>query len=266
MVKPYLALVAGMAVVAASSQLGTPPGLSRSYAAPKSGLCTALQQLASRCNGAAPDKDAVAPVNSTHVLRCSLEAGNGCHKIEKEIEYTMTRTTWWHCGGNLTQCMSRFDTDMSTNLQSPECSTAVCFNHTLPAHFARLRNMAMKAIMYQSGSDTCQLNFSDEMELVVNVLIQKARFCRFDVDLFANLIEVMNQQVRQHLECLRGRRKTPPPPPANTSAAPPASPAPPAPQPTTAQPPLPPPLPPPSPSPSSPAPSSPSISIRAGNT
>lgn len=124
----------------------------------------------------------------------------------------MSRSTWWHCGGNLTHCLTHFDKDMSANLGSRDCSPLTCFNHTLPAHFPSLRNLAMKAIMYPlsaptMGGDACQLKFSDEMELVINVLIQKARFCRFDIDLFANLIEMINQQRRQHLECLRAKRQ-----------------------------------------------------------
>lgn len=150
------------------------------------------------------------PLNATHSLRCEVVTGLGkCQNLSKELDKTISRSTWWHCDGNLIKCLRRFDQDILTNLRLGECSGGGCPNPTVPAHFVSLRNLAKRMLtslpLDSSGPGACRLRFGEELELIANVVVQKSRFCRFDIDLFGNMVEAIAHRVRRHLSCLKAR-------------------------------------------------------------
>lgn len=178
---------------------------------PSSPCILAYNRLRSSCNanGRFPQS---AAYNSTHELRCEL-VRSGCHEVQREIEFTLQRSTWWHCRATSTlsanetdTCSSRFHSDLMKNLFSAECISGTCFNHSVPAYIGSLRESALKLYTVDSASllQCTGQGVDDTLELMANVVIQKARFCRFDMDMYTKMTDLMNLQAKQMRICSMG--------------------------------------------------------------
>lgn len=175
---------------------------------PSSSCVLAYDRLRSSC-GANQRFPQSAAYNSTHELRCELVRGT-CHEVQREIEFTLQRSTWWHCRTNSTTsangtdtCSSRFHIDLMKNLFSAECISGTCFNHSVPAYIGSLRESALKLYTVDSASllQCTGQGVDDTVELMANVVMQKARFCRFDMDMYAKMTDLINLQAKQMQIC-----------------------------------------------------------------
>lgn len=225
--------------------------------------CQYYERMIKNCNDPLPHN---IPYNTTHSFKCGIEENNNCSTVNKQIEFTLSRTSWWHCNGKLSTCIHRLTRDITTNLQSNECSSGGCLNHTLPGHIANLRELAQRLWTldtassnssikanfkdYKSDSNSdyrldsnsdyksdsnpdyrpdsnpdyksdlsfnitnvkerpldsskdCTLKFDGLMELMANVIIQKCRFCRLDIESFARLIQLLNFKIHRYRCCTK---------------------------------------------------------------
>ncbi|PJF18348.1 pH-response regulator protein palI/RIM9 [Paramicrosporidium saccamoebae] len=148
-------------------------------------IAASLQSLGSR------------PLNATHEIKCTVMQRGSCEKVQQEIQTTMGRTSWWHCSGDLYTCLSRLDRDMRSNLL--ECKS-ICSQHALPEHLSNLRALVLKSSTLE-GDSTCTMGFTTAMELLANVLVQKSRFCHFDIELYARLIDQVDKASKMYTQC-----------------------------------------------------------------
>lgn len=194
----------------ASATALTGKSLSRTNS-PTSPCLAAYDRLRGGCSTASRFPQSTA-YNSTHSLQCEL-VRSGCGEMRHEIEFTLQRSTWWHCSANATMsanstssCNDRFHADLMENLFSAECTSGNCFNHSVPAYIGSLRDSAMKLYTVDSASllQCTSQGVGDTIELMANVIMQKARFCRFDMDMYVKMTDLVNLYAKQARICSVG--------------------------------------------------------------
>lgn len=135
----------------------------------------------------------ITPFNSTHQVKCDLFSD--CDLKRQQLELVLIRNTWWSCQGD---CLQQFINDLFSNLQSQDCLGCL-ITEPLPTYLSQLRNTALQ--LYNKAITSSPLNCSLDtsrgaIDLLQNVLIQKSRYCRFDLDLYSKYITLISQCVK----------------------------------------------------------------------
>lgn len=148
------------------------------------------------------------PYNETHAIVSRLEQllPDSCPHLCDIEQISLDRSSWWHCTGNVTSCYSRLNHDLHDNLSSKECSGEGCFDITLPGHIASLKGLAERIMSVDDCTEAskisqCTFKFTEPMELLANIVIQKSRYCRFDAYMYDNLTRLVKNAIKQYRDC-----------------------------------------------------------------
>lgn len=92
--------------------------------------------------------------------------------------------------------MARVMLDVQANINASDCYQKSCIIPTIPKSIGALRDLAQKTWQSEidkaaSGPDEITEKWTNYMNLLANVVIQKSRFCRVDFDVLAHLSEIV---------------------------------------------------------------------------
>jgi len=154
-------------------------------------LIAAAQQLPPRARTPSQDPNGpgVYPVDDESELVCTLQRrGASCGVEENHFLSTqLNKGSWWTCTkGNPKDCLAALVIDLQANLDACTCEQQ---DPALPASLKTLEALSRTDQIMQQGQKD---QFTPGMELLANVLIQKARFCVFDVGAFSKLTQTTN--------------------------------------------------------------------------
>lgn len=115
-----------------------------------------------------------------------------CPLNQDDPRLELGKSTWWHCDGSAISCFAKLMNDTHTNLANPNCTNATCFTPHVPTNIKVLADLADKywpKERDQAGRspETTTISFTPFMELLANLIIQKSRWCRVDMDAVAHL-------------------------------------------------------------------------------
>lgn len=164
------------ATATATAMVGAPPAAAAAPAPQATGILDAVKNLVPP------------PNNSTSVpLTCKS-------KMDKAMEIGMT--SWWHCDGPAISCLAQAMLDVQMNLGSANCTKSDCFPPNVPANIDVLRDLGKKywpeeAKVAGATPENKTISFTPYMELLANILVQKSRFCRIDIDVMTHLTELV---------------------------------------------------------------------------
>jgi len=188
----------GLAAAPSAPVNGTAPAVPSGTRAPSTGKSTPSAPQSNPL-AASPSSPAGATAPSSNAAGNPTQGANGapnlCQlKFDKAMEIGMT--SWWHCEGPSMSCLAQCMLDIQQNLNSPNCSSFDCFPPNIPANIQVLRDLGKKFWPDESQAagaspQNTTTQFTPYMELLANVLIQKARFCRIDFDVLTHLTEIV---------------------------------------------------------------------------
>lgn len=136
------------------------------------------------------------PSSILDAVKGTVPAGNSTCKYNMDKATEIGMSSWWHCEGPAASCLAQALLDVQQNLNSVNCSKFDCFPPHTPSNIDVLRELGKKYWPEESKTDglgpehtTCF--FTPYMELLANILVQKSRFCRMDIDVAAHLAELV---------------------------------------------------------------------------
>lgn len=100
------------------------------------------------------------------------------------------RTSWWSCRGCAPTCFGKVAADVELNLAAAYCRCPCEGRASYPAEISTFENLlnGLRAnnldIAMQAQENPLTQPFDEQMELVANILIQKSRYCVFDLGSF----------------------------------------------------------------------------------
>jgi hypothetical protein len=117
-------------------------------------------------------------------------------KLKNDPVLMMAATSYWHCEGPSVGCLARVMLDVQANINAADCYQKSCTIPTIPKSIGALRDLAQKTWQNEidkaaSGPDEITEKWTNYMNLLANVVIQKSRFCRVDFDVLAHLSEMV---------------------------------------------------------------------------
>lgn len=129
--------------------------------------------------------------NSTHQIRCEIISD--CNRKKRQIDQSLLRNTWWSCppGADRISCLQHFSRDLLSDLQRcRQCPPA-----DLPTYLPTLRATALQQLeCSREILPSCKADATNGLlDLLQNILIQKARYCRFDLELYSRYINVLHR-------------------------------------------------------------------------
>jgi hypothetical protein len=153
--------------------------------------------VASAAPSAPANTSSAVPSNILDAVKNAVPAGNSTsckYNMDKAMEIGMS--SWWHCEGPASSCLAQALLDVQQNLNSVNCSRFDCFPPHTPSNIEVLRELGKRYWPQEAkgaGSvpDETTCFFTPYMELLANILVQKSRFCRMDIDVAAHLAELV---------------------------------------------------------------------------
>lgn len=172
-----------------------------------------------------------------------------CPSLNQSM-FQLSRSTWWKCKGHVVICFNKMIESCRSNLASDTCNSGSCYMPHLPFHIKTLERLAIQYKHYQEQHgdiDNSKLSndlnfnsnanstnndsmsgegntgktidskckralFTDYMELLANIIVQKSRFCHLDFDILTHLSTLVEKMFLRERKCLSGMVDTYPPP------------------------------------------------------